>query len=553
MIKGIAASPGYAAGSVFLLQEAELTISTEQIGSEAVEQEWNHLLQALEQTKQDLRETKQDVAKRIGDEESAIFESHLMILEDPVLTDELKKEIQSERKNAAWAVREVFAKHAAMFASLDDPYLKERASDFRDLEKRVLKHLLGLNDASLESIAEPVILVAYDLTPSDTARLNPDTIKGIITEIGGSTSHSAILARNLQIPAVVGCPEITRKVATGDMVVLDGTNGDVILHPTPELMREYQEKQTVFQANQQRLKASAQKEAVTADGRRIEVAANIGNPSDVKAVLENGGEAIGLFRSEFLFLDRDTLPDEEEQFQAYRQVAEGMGGRPVIIRTLDIGGDKQVPALPLEEEMNPFLGFRAIRLCLERKELFMTQLRAILRASHYGKLRIMFPMIATEAELTQALSILHEAKAELDKEGVAYDKHIETGIMIEVPSAAIIADKLARHVDFFSIGSNDLIQYTFAADRMNQKVGYLYDPGHLAVLRLIRQVVEHANANGIWVGVCGEMAGVPEYAKALIGLGVKELSMTASLIPQIKYEISQHTYAELRERVQQTL
>ncbi|UFJ42349.1 phosphoenolpyruvate--protein phosphotransferase [Brevibacillus humidisoli] len=553
MTKGIAASPGYAAGPVFLLQEADLTISTESIANDAADQEWSSLVHALEQTKEDLRETKQKVAEKIGEEESAIFESHLMILDDPALTGDIQSEIENERKNAAWAVHDVFSKHAEMFASLDDPYMKERASDFRDLEKRVLKHLLGVVDASLESIQEPVILVAYDLTPSDTARLDPQTIKGIITEIGGSTSHSAILARNLQIPAVVGCPNITKQLAAGDMAALDGSSGEVILHPTADLIKQYQEKQEEFRTNQQRWKASAQELAVTADGRRVEVAANIGNPSDVKAVLDNGGEAIGLFRSEFLFLDRDTLPDEEEQFQAYRQVAEEMAGRPVIIRTLDIGGDKQVPALPMDEELNPFLGFRAIRLCLDRKELFMTQLRAILRASHYGKLRIMFPMIAIEAELKQALEVLEEAKAALKRETVPFDEQIETGIMIEVPSAAIIADQLAKHVDFFSIGSNDLIQYTFAADRMNQKVGYLYDPGHTAILRLIKQVVEHADANGIWVGVCGEMAGVPEFAKALIGIGVKELSMTASLIPQIKYEISQSSYAELEKQVREKL
>ncbi|MFM1654065.1 phosphoenolpyruvate--protein phosphotransferase [Brevibacillus sp. B_LB10_24] len=545
MVKGIAASPGYAVGDVFLLEEAEMVIQEDKIKPELADAEWEKVKQAFAHTKSDLEKTKEDVAERVGEHESAIFASHIMILEDPTLSDEIENEIKTDNKNAVWATNHVFMGHAAIFAALDDDYMRERAADLKDIGNRVLKHLLGIHSSGLDDVTKPVILVANDLTPSQTARLDKQLIKGIITEIGGPTSHSAILARNLQIPAVVGCANLMQQLDQDSTIALDGFTGEVTLNPSSDLAEEYQNKQKAYLERMEFLRESASRLAETKDGKRIEVAANIGKPENVKAVLDNGGEGIGLFRSEFLFLERSTMPSEEEQYTAYAQVAKEMDGRPVIIRTLDIGGDKQVDYLPIGHELNPFLGFRAIRLCLAEKDLFKIQLRAILRASSYGKLRIMFPMIATEAELLEAMAVLDEAKAELRGQNIPFDEAIEVGIMIEIPSAALISDILAKHVDFFSIGSNDLIQYTFAADRMNEKVGYLYDPGHTAILRLIQLVVENAHREGKWVGVCGEMAGDPVFAKELIGVGVDELSMTATLIPQMKYEIAQLSYEEL--------
>lgn len=553
MVRGVPASPGYAVGNAFVLKEPELTIKTEKVAAAAIAEEWNAFLDALQHVKADLESTMEEMAKRLGESESAIFASHIMILEDPLLHEEIGKEIKEDGKNAAWAVQEVFHRHADLFAALDDEYMKERAADFRDLGKRLVKQLLGIRDSVLDAIVEPVILVAHDLTPSETARLNTELIRGIVTEIGGPTSHSAILARNLQIPAVVGVPNLLSHIATGQCIALDGVTGELHLSVTDEQRQKFEILQSEYRARLQSLRQSAQQPAMTKDGRRVEVAANIGKPADVQAVLENGGEAIGLFRSEFLFIDRDRVPTEEEQFHAYAEVAKAMGGRPVIIRTLDIGGDKQLPYLPLEPELNPFLGFRAIRLCLAEKELFLSQLRAILRASSYGKLRVMFPMIATESELLQALALWEEAKASLRRENQPFDEAMEVGVMIEVPSAALISDVLARHVDFFSIGSNDLIQYTFAADRMNQKVNYLYDPGHLSILRLIQLVVDNAHRQGKWVGVCGEMAGDPQFAKYLVGIGVDELSMTATFIPRMKYELAQISYQEQKEAIRSTL
>lgn len=553
MLTGIAASPGYAIGNVFLLRETDLKITEEHLAPEAVEAEWAKFEQALEQTKKDLHETKADVQKRLGEEESAIFDAHLMILEDPTLIEEIGKEIKQSRKNAVWATNQVFTQHAAIFAAIDDDYMRERAADFRDINQRLCKRLLGIHSSPLDAITTPVILVAHDLTPSETAKLDTNLIKGIITEIGGPTSHSAILARNLRIPAVVGVNQALTHLQPDQLVALDGFSGEIKLHPSEAEQQDYLQKQQEYLNKIDQLKQAAKELAKTKDGKRIEVAANIGSPNDVAAVLENGGEAVGLFRSEFLFIERDTVPSEEEQFAAYSQVAKEMDGRPVIIRTLDIGGDKNVPYLPFGEEMNPFLGFRAIRICLAEQELFMTQLRAILRASHYGKIRIMFPMIAIEDELIKAKECLEKAKQQLREEGLPFDEAIEVGIMIEVPSAAIISDVLAKHVDFFSIGSNDLIQYTFAADRMNEQVGYLYDPGHLAILRLIRMVVNNAHKHGKWVGVCGEMAGVPAFAKALIGIGVDELSMTPTLIPEMKNEIANVSAEELKAEMEQRL
>ncbi|RNB88666.1 phosphoenolpyruvate--protein phosphotransferase [Brevibacillus nitrificans] len=537
MYKGIAASPGYAAERAFVLKEQALSIPQETITADQVELEKQKVRDGLEQVKQELAVTREDVRERFGEEECAIFDSHLMMLEDPTLLEEIDREILDSAKNAVWAAHDVLTTHASVFEAMDDAYLRERAADFKDLRGKLARRLLGVGDVSLETLDRPVILVAHDLTPSQTARLNPKWVKGILTEIGGPTSHSAILARTLQIPAVVGCGPIACEITDDTILALNGNTGEITIHPEQELVDLYHREQLAFQEEQTRLRAAAFETVYTADGKRIEIAGNIGNPADSRSVLANGGDGVGLFRSEFLFLEREQMPSEEEQFEAYAEAAREMAGRPVIIRTMDIGGDKQLPYLPMEAEENPFLGFRAIRLCLAEKEMFLTQLRAILRASSHGKIRVMFPMIATEEELLEAKSMLAQAKEQLRERQLPFDEKIETGIMIEVPSAAIIADQLAPHVDFFSIGSNDLIQYTFAADRMNQKVSYLYNPVHPAILRLIGRVVQDAHAHGKWVGVCGEMAGDPLYAKELIALGVDELSMTPSLIPRMKQAI----------------
>lgn len=553
MIKGIPASPGFAVAPVFLLAGNEISLNEEYISSEQADSEWAKFEDALKMAQRELVQTKESIFTRMGEEGAAIFESHLMILEDSVISDDVSKEIKEGLKNAAWAVSDVFHKHAEVLASLDDEYLRERAHDFKDISQKLCHFILGGPSSALDQLQNPVVLVASDLTPSQTAQLDTRYIKGIITEIGGATSHSAILSRNLQIPAVVGCGKIMNEMKGGELIALDGFKGEVLLNPNPFQADQYLLQQEEYLAKLHSMKRSANVPAATLDGKKIEVAANIGVPGDVKIVLENGADAIGLFRSEFLFLERESLPSEDEQFAAYAAVVKEMGERSTIIRTLDIGGDKHLDYLPLEKEMNPFLGLRAIRLCLDRKDLFMTQLRALLRASHYGKLRIMFPMIATENELLQARKALEEAKEALRRECIPFDEAIEVGIMIEIPSSALIADVLVKHVDFFSIGSNDLIQYTFAADRMNEKVGYLYDPGHAAVLRLIQMVVHSARKHGKWVGVCGEMAGDPAYARWLIGIGVEELSMTAGSIPAMKREIGAWSFAELEKAAAQKL
>jgi phosphotransferase system enzyme I (PtsI) len=440
----------------------------------------------------------------------------------------------------------------SMFESMDNEYMKERAADIRDVTKRVIGHLLGVEIPNPSMISEEVIIIAEDLTPSDTAQLNRQYVLGFTTDIGGRTSHSAIMARSMEIPAVVGTKTATADIKNGDIVIVDGIDGDVIVNPSEDVIAGFEKKKAQYEVQKAEWAKLVNEETVTKDGQHVELAANIGTPDDVRGVLENGGEAVGLYRTEFLYMGRDQLPTEDEQFEAYKAVLERMEGKPVVVRTLDIGGDKELPYLNLPKEMNPFLGFRAIRLCLEEQDIFRTQLRALLRASTFGNLKIMFPMIAVVDEFRQAKAILLEEKQKLVNEGVQVSDHIEIGMMVEIPSTAVLADQFAKDVDFFSIGTNDLIQYTMAADRMNERVSYLYQPYNPAILRLVTLVIEAAHKEGKWVGMCGEMAGDPLAIPVLLGLGLDEFSMSAtSILParSLIKNLSKEEAASFKEEI----
>ncbi len=534
-IHGIAASSGIAIGKGFLLANPKLQINKCSIEDPALE--IKRLDNALEKAKTDLREIREKVEREMGRDKAEIFSAHLLVLEDPELIETVKEKINNERVNAESALNDVIQTFIQMFEQMDNEYMKERAADIRDVSKRVLAYLLGLAFSSPSHQEEDIILVAEDLTPSDTAQLDRRYVKGFVTDIGGRTSHSAIMARSLEIPAVVGTKSITQEINASVTLIVDGMKGVVIIDPSEEEIEGYQKKKTEYESQMAELSKLVGAATFTKDGHHVELAANIGSPQDVKGVLENGAEGIGLFRSEFLYMGRDDFPNEEEQFLAYKQVVEQMGQKPVVIRTLDIGGDKQLSYMELPNELNPFLGFRAIRLCLEQQEVFKTQLRALLRASAFGNLKIMFPMIATLEEFRQAKEILLEEKRALLASGVAVSDQLEVGIMIEIPSAALIADQFAKEVDFFSIGTNDLIQYTMAADRMNERVAYLYQPYHPAILRLIERVIQAAHAEGKWVGMCGEMAGDQTAIPILLGLGLDEFSMSASSILPARNQI----------------
>lgn len=535
-IVGVAASSGVAIGKAFLLANPHLQIET--VSVEDPSSEIKRLTDALEQAKADLREISERAEREMGPDKAAIFQAHLLVLEDPELVETVKGKIAAEKVNAESALHETAQTFIELFEQMDNEYMKERAADIRDVTKRVLCHLLGVEFAAPSDLAEEVILVAEDLTPSDTAQLDRRYVKGFVTDIGGRTSHSAIMARSLEIPAVVGTTDVTREAAAGVTIILDGHEGLVIIDPTPEEIEAYRKKQAEYERQKSELAKLVHTATTSQDGVHVELAANIGSVQDLAGALENGAEGVGLFRTEFLYMGRDDFPSEDEQFQAYKQVLEQMGEKPVVIRTLDIGGDKHLAYMNLPQEMNPFLGFRAIRLCLEQQDLFRTQLRALLRASAYGNLKIMFPMIATLEEFRQAKAVLAEEKQALLDKGIPVSDRLEVGIMIEIPAAALIADQFAKEVDFFSIGTNDLIQYTMAADRMNERVSYLYQPYHPAVLRLIHRVIQAAHAEGKWVGMCGEMAGDPVAIPILLGMGLDEFSMSAGSILPARYQIS---------------
>lgn len=531
--KGTGASPGIALGKALVVEHKELVIEKRTITD--VDAEIAKLREAVQVSKTELEKVKEKAAKELGEAEAEIFGAHLLVLEDPELTGAAEAKIADEKVNADFALNEIKEMFVAMFESMDNEYMRERAADIKDVTNRVLRHLLGIKVVDLSALDEEVVLVAHDLTPSDTATMNKKMVLGFLTNIGGRTSHTAIMARTLEIAAVVGLTDITENVKDGDFVVFNGDTGEVIINPDEETKVAYAAKKQAFEEEKKALELLKGKESVTLDGRRVELAGNIGTPNDIEGLIKNDAEGVGLYRTEFLYMDSDKLPEEDTQFEAYKAVLEGMSGKPIVIRTLDIGGDKKLDYLPLDEEMNPFLGYRAIRLCLDRTDIFKTQLRALYRASVYGKLRIMFPMISSLEELLKAKEVVKEVQAELDAEGIAYAKDVEIGMMIEVPSAAVISDVLAKHVDFFSIGTNDLIQYTTAVDRMNQKISYLYNQFNPAVLRLIKMVIDNAHKEGKWVGMCGEAAGDQMMIPILLGFGLDEFSMSPiSILPARK-------------------
>ncbi|MDR6998096.1 phosphoenolpyruvate--protein phosphotransferase [Neobacillus niacini] len=550
-LHGIAASNGIAIAKAYRLVEPDLSFEKNTIDDTNTEVE--RFRAAMEKSKSELEIIRDRAKVELGEDKAAIFEAHLLVLSDPELTGPIEDKIQSEKVNAEFALKETADMFVTMFEQMDNEYMKERAADIRDVTKRVLCHLLGVQLVNPSMIAEEVIVVAEDLTPSDTAQLNRKFVKGFTTNIGGRTSHSAIMARSLEIPAVVGTKIATDEINNGDLVIVDGLKGEVHINPTPELVAQYRQIHADYEAQKAEWAKLVNEKTVSADGHHVELAANIGTPNDLKGVIDNGGEAIGLYRTEFLYMGRDQLPTEEEQFESYKAVLEGMNGKPVVVRTLDIGGDKELPYLELPKELNPFLGFRAIRLCLEEQGIFRTQLRALLRASSYGNLKIMFPMIATLDEFRQAKAILEEEKARLHDEGQTVSENIELGIMVEIPSTAVLADQFAKEVDFFSIGTNDLIQYTMAADRMNQRVSYLYQPYSPSILRLVKMVIDAAHAEGKWTGMCGEMAGDETAIPVLLGLGLDEFSMSATSILKARSLIRNLKKSDMENLAQKVL
>ena len=544
-LQGIAASDGIAIAKVYTLTEPDLTVT--KVTVEDSEKEVSRLDDALAASIKDVELIKETALKNLGEEEAQVFDAHLMVLSDPELIGQVKDNITSNKVNAESALKEVTDMFISIFAGMEDnPYMQERAADIRDVSKRILAHLLGVKIPSPATIKDEVIIVAADLTPSDTAQLNRQYVKAFVTDIGGRTSHSAIMARSLEIPAIVGTKEVTSTAKDGDIIIVDGLTGDVFLNPSEEVIAEYRAKAEAFAAQQAEWEKLKDSKTYTKDGHQVELAANIGTPKDLEGVVNNGAEGVGLYRTEFLYMDSHEMPTEEDQFEAYKAVLEGMNGKPVVVRTMDIGGDKELPYLPLPHEMNPFLGYRAIRISLNEPEMFRTQLRALLRASVYGKLRIMFPMIATLNDFRGAKALLEEEKAKLIAEGVAVSDDIQVGIMIEIPAAAVLAHQFAKEVDFFSIGTNDLIQYTMAADRMNERVSYLYQPYNPSILTLIKHVIDSAHKEGKWAGMCGEMAGDQTAVPLLVGLGLDEFSMSASSVLKTRSLISKLTLSDMQ-------
>ncbi|MEY2481256.1 MAG: phosphoenolpyruvate-protein phosphotransferase system enzyme [Verrucomicrobiota bacterium] len=552
--QGVGAAPGIARGVIHVVRDDLDDVVRYKIDKSKVPHEIGRFETALIQTRAQILEMQQKIAEAIGAKDAAIFDAHLLVVEDRTLIDEVLRKLETDLCNVEFVFQEVASRYADTLSEIDDPYLRERALDINDVTRRVVRNLQGKAPRAFLAIAEPHILVAHNLTPSDTATMNRENVLGIATDLGSRTSHTAIMARSLNIPSIVGLHDATQKLESGQQVLLDGYDGCLILNPTPETLWHYGELEAKKGEVEQALTGLRETKSTTADGRHIVLSANIELPTDIDAVAANGAEGVGLYRTEFLYLNRGTLPTEEEQFETYRQVAERVQPNPLIIRTFDLGGDKLAPGtVDLGDELNPFLGWRAIRFCLEQIDIFKTQLRAILRASAVGNVKIMFPMISGLDELRRAMSILQECKDELRKSGSTYSDETEVGAMIEVPSAAISADMLAREVDFFSIGTNDLIQYTVAVDRMNERIAHLYEPTHPAVVRLLKMIADAAHANDIWVGVCGEMAGDIVMTPLLLGLGVDELSAGATLVPRVKRAVQSLTMPECTKLVEDAM
>ena len=528
-VKGIAASDGIGIAKAYTLIEPDLSFEKKTIDDPATE--YQRIEAAFDQSISELATIKQNAKSRLSDEELEVFDAHIAILSDPEMKSQIKDEIESQHVSAEEAMTDVTTNFANVLAAMiDNKYMQERAADVKDVAKRALSHLLGKQLPDIASISEPVVIIAKEITPSDTSQMDAKFVKGLATDLGGRTSHAAIMARTLRIPAVVGAETVTSTIKSGDMVIVDGLHGDIIVDPSQAQIDEYQAKADSFEKERAEWAKLVDAPSVSKDGQHFEIAANIGTPDDVADAVKQGADGVGLFRSEFLYMSSDHLPTEDEQFEAYKKAVVGMQGKPVVVRTLDIGGDKPLNYLPLPEEMNPFLGYRAIRICLHRPDIFKTQLRALIRASEFGPVEIMFPMIATLAELRQAKAIYQECKDELQKDHPGLGDNVKIGMMIEVPLAALYADQLAKEVDFFSIGTNDLIQYCFAADRGNDAVSYLYQPLNPAFLRLIKHVIDAAHANNTKAAMCGEMAGDQLAMPLLLGMGLDEYSMSASSI-----------------------
>lgn len=551
MYKGTGASPGIALGRALVIEHSELVIEKKTI--ENIDEEIQKLESAVKVSKEELTKVKEKALAELGEHEAEIFEAHLLVLEDPELIGSAISKIRDEKVNADYALNEIKEMFVAMFESMDNEYMRERAADIKDVTNRVLRHILGIKVVDLAGLDEEVVLIAHDLTPSDTATMNKNMVLGFLTDIGGRTSHTAIMARTLEIAAVVGLNDITKKVKDGDYIVFNGDTGEVIVNPDEETKAKYASLKEEFEEYRKSLELLKGQASITTDDRHVELAGNIGSPNDVEGLIKNDAEGVGLYRTEFLYMDRTDFPTEDEQYEAYKAVLEGMNNKPIVIRTLDIGGDKELPYFEMEAEMNPFLGYRAIRLCLDRKDIFKTQLRALYRASVHGKLRIMFPMISSLEELLDAKEVIKEVLKELDAENIAYSNDVEVGMMIEIPSAAVISDVLAKHVDFFSIGTNDLIQYTCAVDRMNQKISHLYNQFNPAVLRLIKMVIDNAHKEGKWVGMCGESAGDQRMIPILLGFGLDEFSMSPISILPARKLITSLSYADMQKFADEVL
>ncbi|ABM04171.1 phosphoenolpyruvate--protein phosphotransferase [Psychromonas ingrahamii 37] len=551
MISGILASPGITIAKALLLQEDEITLNKAKVSDS--DKEIARFKDGRAKTSAQLEIIKQQALEKFGEEKEAIFEGHLMLLDDEELEEDIVSHIRENKCSADVAINSIFEENANMLQQLEDPYLRERASDFRDIGNRLLKNVLGIKIVDLSDITEEVVLIANDLTPSETAQINLDKVLGFITDIGGRTSHTSIMARSLEIPAIVGTKNITKRVKNGDLIILDALNNKITINPTNAEIEEAKRIKAGFLADKAELAKLKDLPAVTLDDHHVEVCANIGSVKDTEGAKRNGAEGVGLYRTEFLFMDRDQLPTEQEQFLAYKDVVEAMDGQACIIRTMDIGGDKDLPYLNLPTEMNPFLGWRAIRICFDRPEIMNPQLRALLRASSFGKIRIMFPMIISVEEIRRLKEILDELKEELTAEGVDFDKEIEIGVMIETPAAAAIAHHLIKEVDFFSIGTNDLTQYTLAVDRGNELISALYNPMTPSVLSIIKTVIDASHAAGKWTGMCGELAGDEKATLLLVGMGLDEFSMSAMSIPTVKKIIRNTNYADVKALADQAL